>query len=133
VRALVHRKAAEIRRRAKAYRGAQGVALDVRGKVVVLVDDGVATGSVMMLRAAIRGARRRGAARVVVAAPVAAAEAAIELRGEADEVVALHTPEHVVAVAAWYQVFPQVAEDEVLNVLTEARRREREREQRITA
>jgi putative phosphoribosyl transferase len=132
VRALVHRKAAEIRRRAKVYRGAGGV--DVRGKVVVLVEDGVTTGSVLPLRAAIRGARRRGAVRVVVATPVAAMEAIAELRKEADEVVALFEPEHVIAVAAWYQTFRQVSDTEVLNVLSEARRRDADKEHhRITA
>jgi predicted phosphoribosyltransferase len=132
LRALVHRKAAEIRRRAKLYRGEQGI-VDVRGRTVVLVEEGIATGNVMMLRAAIRGARRRGAARVVVASPVAAAEAVTELRRDADELVALYTPDHVIAFAAWYQTFHTVSEDEVLLVLAEARRRDREREQRITA
>ena len=120
VRALVHRKVAEIRRRCRLYRGDMPPA-DVRGKTAILVDDGIATGST--LRAAIHGARRRGAARVVVAAPVAAAEAAEALRREADEVVCLSTPEHLIAVSAWFQDFRQLADDEVIDILAEARRR----------
>ena len=72
----VHKRAAEIRRRARLYRG-DASPPDVRGKTVVLVDDGIATGGT--LRAAIRGARKRGAPWVVVAAPVASAEAAAAL------------------------------------------------------
>jgi putative phosphoribosyl transferase len=132
LRALVHRKAAEIRRRANFYRG-EHAGVDVRGKTVVLVEEGIATGNVMMLRAAIRGARRRGATRVVVASAVASAEAVAELGRVADEIVALYTPAHMIAISAWYQTFPAVVDDEVLNVLAEARRRDREREQRIPA
>jgi predicted phosphoribosyltransferase/dienelactone hydrolase len=132
LRALVHQRAAEIRRRAKAYRGERG-AVDVRGRTVVLVEEGIATGNVMMLRATIRGARRRGAARVVVACPVASQEAVAELRREADELVVPYTPAHVIAIAAWYQTFPGVTEDEVLHVLAEARLRDGARERRITA
>ena len=120
LRALVHRKAAEIRRHAKLYRG-ELAAPDVRGKTAILVDDGIATGST--LAAAIKGARRRGAARVVVAAPVAAAEAAAALRRSADEVVSLSTPEQLIAVGAWYQDFHQLSDDEVMMILAEARRR----------
>ncbi|HTR51663.1 MAG TPA: phosphoribosyltransferase family protein [Kofleriaceae bacterium] len=120
LRALVHRKAAEIRRSARLYRGEQA-AIDVRGKTAILVDDGIATGNT--LRAAIRGAKKRGAARVVIAAPVAAAEAVDMLRGEADEVVCLSTPEHLIAVGAWYQSFHQLSDDEVLAILAEARHR----------
>jgi len=120
LRALVRRKVAEIRRSARLYRG-ELPAIDVRGKTAILVDDGIATGNT--LRAAIRGAKKRGAARVVIAAPVAAAEAVEMLRGEADEVVCLSTPEHLIAVGAWYQSFCQLSDDEVLAILAEARHR----------
>jgi predicted phosphoribosyltransferase/dienelactone hydrolase len=120
LRALVHRKAAEIRRRAKLYRG-DVAPLDVRGKTVILVDDGIATGGT--LRAAIHGARRRGAARVVVAVPVASADAAEALRHEADELMCLATPTRLIAVSAWYTDFRQVDDDEVMHILAEARRR----------
>ncbi|HEY1557809.1 MAG TPA: phosphoribosyltransferase family protein [Kofleriaceae bacterium] len=120
VRALVRRKVAEIRRAAKLYRGAAAPS-DVHGKTAILVDDGVATGNT--LRAAVHGAKKRGAARVVVAAPVASPDAIAMLRREADEVVCLSEPEHLIAVSAWYQNFHQLADDEVLSILAEARRR----------
>ena len=120
LRAIVHQKAAEIRRRAQLYRG-DSRPPDVRGKTVILVDDGIATGGTF--RAAIRGARKRGAAWVVVAAPVAAAEAADALRREADEVVCLSLPHHLMSVSAWYQDFHQLPQSEVMDLLAEARRR----------
>jgi len=120
LRHLVHRAAAELRRRARLYRGSQPP-LDVRGRTVVLVDEGIATGGT--LRAAVRGARRRGATRVIVAAPVATVDAAEVLRAEADDVVCLSTPQQLVAVGAWYEDFRQVTEDEVVEILGEARRR----------
>ena len=120
LRSIVHQKAAEIRRRAQLYRG-DSRPPDVRGKTVILVDDGIATGGTF--RAAIRGARKRGAAWVVVAAPVAAAEAAEALRKEADEVVCLSLPHHLMSVSAWYQDFHQLPQSEVIDLLAEARRR----------
>src|SRR3569623_417921 len=118
--ALVHQKAAEIRRHAQLYRG-NTAPPDVHGKSVSLVDDGFATGGT--LRAAVRGARKRGAAWGVVAAPVASAEAAAALRREADELVCLSLPHHLMSVGAWYQDFRQLTEDEVVDLLHEAQRR----------
>jgi predicted phosphoribosyltransferase len=120
LRKIVHGKAEEIRRRAKMYRNGED-ALDVRGKTVILVDEGVATAGA--LRAAIRGARKRGASRVVVAAPVIAAEAVDALKREADEVVCLATPRHLIAVGAWYQDFRKPGLDDVVAILTSARER----------
>jgi putative phosphoribosyl transferase len=120
LRKIVHGKAEEIRRRAKVYRNGED-ALDVHAKTVILVDEGVATAGA--LRAAIRGARKRGAARVVVAAPVIAAEAVDALKNEADEVVCLATPRHLIAVGAWYQDFRKPSQDDVVAVLMQARAR----------
>lgn len=120
LRAIVHAKAEEIRRRAKVYRDGHD-ALDVHGKTVILVDEGVATAGA--LRAAIRGARKRGAARVVVAAPVIAAEGLEVLKREADEVACLATPRHLIAVGAWYQDFRKPSQQDVVAILTHARER----------
>jgi putative phosphoribosyl transferase len=118
--AVVHRAADEIRRRVRLYRsGLPAPAVD--GKTVVFVDDGIATGG--SFRAVVHGARKRGAARVVVAAPVATPEAVAALRDEADEVVILTTPAELHAVGAWYRDFRQLTDDEVVAILLDARRR----------
>ena len=90
-------------------------ALDLRGKTALLVDDGLATGATMV--AAVRWARSRGAARVVVAVPVGAREAVHFLRREADRVICLSEPEVFGAVGFWYEVFAQVGEAQVLAML----------------
>ncbi len=87
-------------------------------RTAILVDDGLATGSTMI--AAARWAKAGHAARVVAAVPVAAAESALRLRQEVDDVVALETPTRFFAVAAWYVRFPQVDDDEVLQLLDDA-------------
>lgn len=89
--------------------------LDLRGKVAILVDDGIATG--MTMRAAIMDARERGASRVVVAAPVIAPDTFDALRQEADEVVAVTVPALFMAVGQFYDRFDQVSEDEALTIL----------------
>ncbi len=86
--------------------------------VVILVDDGLATGATMI--AAARWAKAAGAARVVAAVPVAAADSTRQLRREVDDVVALYTPTRFFAVAGWYAHFPQVDDSEVLQLLDAA-------------
>ena len=108
----------EIRRRAEAYRGGRPPT-EIRGRVAVVVDDGVATGGTAA--AALRWARSQGAARVVLAVPVAPREAVRRLAGECDEVVCLDTPEPFMAVGQWYLSFPQTSDDEVISLLDEAR------------
>jgi putative phosphoribosyl transferase len=120
LRWIVHRKADEIRQGAQLYRG-DAPPPDVHGKIVILADDGIATGGTV--RAAIRGARRRGAARVIVAVPVAASDAVASLRADADEVVCLATPKYLNAVGAWFQDFRQVPEQDVVEILAAARDR----------
>jgi putative phosphoribosyl transferase len=97
--------------------------LEVDRRTVLLVDDGLATGATMI--AAVRWARAAGAARVVVAVPVAAAESIASVRDEADSLVALRVPSPFLAVGVWYSSFEQVDDATVLRLLEEGRRRVR--------
>ncbi len=108
----------EIARRSSAYRGDQPP-VPLQGKVVVVVDDGVATGGTAV--AALRWARARGAAKVILAVPVAPADAVRRLEQEADEVRVLATPEPFYAVGQWYDSFPQVSDGRVVELLAESR------------
>jgi len=103
-----------IRKRATLYRPHRH-ARDLKGKTVILVDDGIATGATM--KVAIRAARAAGAAQVVVAIPVAAPSSVRELEAEADQVVCLDTPEYFYAVGQAYQSFDQVTDEEVISIL----------------
>jgi predicted phosphoribosyltransferase len=105
----------ELERRERLYRGDRPP-LDLAGRTVILVDDGLATGSTM--RAAARAVRKEGAARVVVAVPVSAAETCAALRAEVDEAVCACTPEPFRAVGLWYVDFDQTSDDEVRELLT---------------
>jgi putative phosphoribosyl transferase len=118
VHALAQRELPELERRQRLYRGA-APAIPVSGKTIVLVDDGVATGATM--RSAIRLLRKRGAARIVLALPVAPADALAELGGEADETICLATPDPFGAVGAHYADFRQVSDAEVARILDDAR------------
>src|SRR5205814_5267355 len=92
---------------------------DVHGKTVILVDDGLATGSSM--RAAVAALRQMGPAKIVVAVPVAAAETCAEFSREVDEVVCAQTPEPFRAVGWWYEDFGQTSDEEVRALLAAAR------------
>jgi len=91
---------------------------DISGQRVILVDDGVATGSTM--RAAVRAIKRHQPAWLVIAIPVAAPDTVAELRREVDEVVCLHQPRNLRAVGAWYEDFRQVSTEEVGRILRRA-------------
>ncbi|MEU4036389.1 phosphoribosyltransferase family protein [Streptomyces collinus] len=106
-----------LRRRADRYRGAHAP-VPVAGRTVVVVDDGVATGSTA--RAACRIARARGAARIVLAVPVAPLDFTGRLGDEADELVCLHTPAGFLAIGQFYDDFTQVGDDEVTACLRQA-------------
>ena len=116
----IARQQEEIRRRANAYRGGRPT-MDIADGVAVVVDDGVATGGTAV--AALRWARARGAARVILAVPVAPAEGVDRLRAEADDVVVLVAPRMFYAVGQWYVDFPQVSDRRVVELLAAARRR----------
>lgn len=91
--------------------------LDLAGRTAVVVDDGLATGATAT--AAVRSARQRGPARVVLAVPVAAPESLADLEREVDEVVAVLRPRDMHAVGLWYEEFPQLSDDEVEAMLDE--------------
>ena len=116
------RERAEVADRSRRFRGI-GAATSLGGRLVVVVDDGIATGSTM--RAACAVARARGARRVVVAVPVAAADALAQVGEEADEVVCLASPEPFVSVSRWYAAFDQVADEDVVLMLAADRVRPR--------
>lgn len=107
----------ELDRRAATYRSGRD-RLDVLGRCVIVVDDGVATGS--SARAGCQVARALGAARIVFAAPVASQTAALELRSSCDELVCLKVPEPFLAVGEWYRDFSPTSDDEVVELLRRA-------------
>ena len=118
VERVVQAEERELRRREFAYRGDLPAA-PLAGKTVILVDDGLATGSSM--RAAVKAVRRRGAGRIVVAVPVGPAETVRDLVRLADEAVCVSTPEPFLAVGRFYEDFGQVADAEVVELLAQAR------------
>lgn len=117
VRDTIERERMELERRERLYRDDQAP-LDLKGKTVVVVDDGIATGSTV--RAALGTLAHRGAARRIVACPVAAAETIHGLEDEADAVLCLRTPVHFAAVGAWYEDFQPVSDHEVRSLLERA-------------
>ena len=104
----------ELERRERLYRGGRPPP-DVRGRTVILVDDGLATGATM--RAAVRALRQLQPARIVVATPTAAPETCEELRAELDDVICAITPEPFLAVGHWYEGFSQTTDEEVRDLL----------------
>jgi len=104
----------ELERRELEYRGDRQ-AMDVQGKTVIVVDDGLATGSTM--RAAVRALRHQAPARIVVAVPVGAPDTCRMLRGEADDVVCPLSPSPLESVGQWYQDFSQTSDEEVSRLL----------------
>jgi putative phosphoribosyl transferase len=107
---------AELERRERAYRGDRPPA-ELRSRIVLLIDDGLATGSTM--KAAVQAVRARKPARVVVAVPVGSPDTCREFGEIADEVVCARAPEHFAAVGQWYQDFSQTTDDEVRALLRE--------------
>ena len=109
----------ELARRERLYRGGRPPP-DVRGRTVILVDDGLATGATM--RAAVMALRELQPARIVVAVPTASSETCEELRREVDDIICAITPEPFLAVGHWYEDFSQTTDDEVRDLLARHRR-----------
>ena len=116
--AVAEQEDRELKRRELAYRGCQAEP-DVRGRTVILIDDGVATGATML--AAIRALKLQHPARLVVGVPTAAASTVRELQSEVDDFVALMTPEPFYSVGQWYEDFGQTSDSEVTDLLNRAR------------
>ena len=111
------REQRELERREKSYRGARPP-LNVKGRTVIVVDDGLATGSTM--RAAVRALKAMDPVAVIVAVPVAARQTCTEFRAEVDDIVCLRTPEPFDAVGLWYRDFSQTEDEEVHALLDRA-------------
>lgn len=107
----------ELERRERAYRGALPVP-DARGKTMILVDDGIATGSTML--AAIQAVRQLNAGRIVVAVPTVARESFLEIAKTADDIVAVIVADDFRAVGLWYEDFSQTTDAEVRQILQRA-------------
>ena len=107
----------ELDRRQQAYRGSRP-AVVLSGKTVILVDDGLATGSTM--RAAVMAVRRQQPARIVVGVPVGAPSTCTDLARDADEVVCVRMPDPFVAVGLWYRDFTPTSDGEVQSLLRES-------------
>ncbi len=110
------RELRELQRRDRAYRGDRPP-LDVRDRTVILVDDGIATGSTM--RAAITVLKSQQPQQIIVAVPVAPLETCHEMQAEVDKLVCLMTPEPFYAIGLWYEDFAQTTDEEVRNLLAE--------------
>ena len=114
IRAEIAQQLKEVMRRQTAYRGGRAKT-PLAGKTVIVVDDGIATGS--SVRAALRGVRRQKPARLILAIPVAPAQSLEALRTDADEIVCLETPADFHAVGQFYRDFSQVSDQEVQRTL----------------
>jgi predicted phosphoribosyltransferase len=117
--AIAAREQQELERRERLYRGDRPP-LDVRGRTVMLVDDGLATGATML--AAVRALRQEGARRIVVAVPIASPDTCRDLASEVDDIVCAVTPEPFHAVGLWYEDFSQTTDDEVRDLLARSAR-----------
>jgi putative phosphoribosyl transferase len=115
IRDVAEREGRELERRLQQYRGNRPFP-DLTGRTVILVDDGLATGSTM--RAAARAVRHDRPKAIVVAVPVAAARTCRELRSEVNAIICLYTPADFAAVGQWYEDFSQTTDEEVRELLS---------------
>ena len=117
IEAVTGRETAELERREQIYREGRP-SPKLRDRIVILVDDGLATGATM--RAAVKALRQRGAARIVVAVPVGPPDTCRELEDEADEAICLSTPPFFQAVGQYYEDFSQTSDEDVRELLSSA-------------
>jgi putative phosphoribosyl transferase len=117
IESITAKETAELERREQTYREGRP-APELRDRIVVLVDDGLATGATM--RAAVKALRQRGAAKIVAAVPVGPPDTCHEIEQQADETVCLSTPEFFQAVGQYYEDFSQTTDDEVRELLARA-------------
>jgi putative phosphoribosyl transferase len=117
IRTVAEREGEELKRRLLQYRGDRPFP-SLTGKTVILVDDGLATGSTM--RAAVKAIRQESPRMIVVAVPVAAMATCRELRREVEDVICLRTPVDFSAVGLWYDDFSQTTDEEVCHLLGQA-------------
>ena len=117
IEAVTARETAELERREHEYRDGLP-APELRDRVVILVDDGLATGATM--RAAVKGLRQSGTAKIVVAVPVGPPDTCHEIEQDADETICLSTPEFFQAVGQYYEDFSQTSDDDVRELLRSA-------------
>ncbi len=125
---ITQRETAEVERRLRHFRGDRPEP-EVRGRTVILVDDGLATG--VTARAAVKALRRLEPRRLVLAAPVCASQTAELLGPEVDELVCLEAPPDLGAIGFWYRDFSQTSDEEVVELLESARREPGERPVRV--
>jgi predicted phosphoribosyltransferase len=119
IHAVAKREQQELDRREQEYRGGQPP-LNLSGKVVILIDDGLATGASM--RAAVEGVRYHEPAKVIVAVPTGSPEACQQMEQVADQVVCATTPQPFYGVGTWYEDFRQTSDTEVHELLKQARK-----------
>ena len=119
IEAVTTRETAELARREQTYREGRP-APDLRDRIVILLDDGLATWATM--RAAVKALRQRGAAKIVVAVPVGPPDTCHEIEEQADETVCLSMPEFFQAVGQYYEDFSQTTDEDVRQLLTSAAR-----------
>jgi putative phosphoribosyl transferase len=116
INAVARAEQAELERRERTYRDGRG-AVELRDRIVLLIDDGLATGASM--KAAVEAVRAHDPARIVVAVPVGSPETCREFADVADEIVCARAPEHFAAVGQWYRDFSQTSDEEVRELLCE--------------
>ena len=117
IEAVTAEEIREFARRERAFRGDRP-SPQIRGRNIILVDDGLATGSTM--HAAVVAIKQQDPARIIVAVPVASRKTCDEFKSEVDEVICLRTPASFYAVGLWYETFPQLTDEEVREFLRKA-------------